>query len=73
MSRRRKNRFISGDYNIISDLTGQKIKRSEAKFTWDGFLVEKTHWEPKHPQLDIKGRAEDISVPDPRPRKTDTL
>lgn len=66
-----KNRLILGDYNIISDRSGQKIKRSEARFTWDGLLVELTQWEEKQPQLDIRGRDEQISVADSRPRQPD--
>jgi len=68
-----KNRLILGDYNIISDRSGQKIKRSEARFTWDNLLVEKSQWEPKQPQLDIRGRDEQISVPDSRPRQPDVF
>jgi len=63
----RKNRFISGDYNVISDFSSQKLKRSQCRFTWEGFLVGIDEWEPKHPQLDIKGRDEKIGVPDSRP------
>ncbi len=66
-----KNRFISGDYNVISDRSGQKLKRSKCRFTWDGLLVGKDEWEPKQPQLDIKGRDEQIAVPDSRPRQKD--
>ena len=68
MIRSRKNKYIAGDYNVISDYSGQKLKRSECRFTWDGWLVGKEEWEPKQPQLDIKGRDEKIGVPDSRPR-----
>jgi len=67
----RKNRLILGDYNVISDRSGQKLKRSQCKFTWDGLLVGIDEWEPKQPQLDIKGRDEQIAVPDGRPRQPD--
>lgn len=66
---KRKNRFVLGDYNVISDRSGQKLKRSECRFTWDGFLVGNDEWEPKQPQIDLKGRDEQISVPDSRPRQ----
>ena len=71
MIRRGRNKYIAGDYNVISDYSGQKLKRSECRFTWDGFLVGKSEWEPKQPQLDIKGRDENISVRDARPRSPD--
>lgn len=71
MIRRGRSRFISGDYNVISDRSGQKLKRSDCRFTWDGFLVGKGEWEEKQPQLDIKGRDEKIAVSDSRPRSPD--
>jgi len=71
MSGRRKNRYIAGDYNVISDQSGRKFKRSECKFTWDGLLVAISEWEPKQPQLDIRGRDEKIAVKDARPRQPD--
>lgn len=66
---KRKNRFISGDYNVISDRSGQKLKRSECRFTWDGFLVGNDEWEEKQPQIDLRGRDEQIAVKDARPRQ----
>ncbi len=69
----RKNRFIPGDYNVISDRSGQKLKRSQCRFTWDGLLVGISEWEEKQPQLDIRGRDEQIGVPDSRPRQKDVF
>lgn len=69
----RKNKLILGDYNVISDRSGQKLKRSECRFTWDNLLVGRDEWEAKQPQLDIRGRDEQISVPDSRPRQPDTF
>jgi hypothetical protein len=66
-----RNRFRAGDHNVISDSSGQKIKRSQARFTWDGFLVDKRDWEPKHPQLTIRARSEKISVEDARTQGED--
>lgn len=60
-----KNRFIAGDHNVISDISGQKFKRSECVFNWKGQLVHReTEFEPKHPQLNIRGRKEQIAVTD---------
>ena len=66
-----KNRFIMGDHNVISDRSGQKLKRSECRYTWDGLLVGKDEWEEKHPQLELRGRDEKIAVPDTRPRNNE--
>lgn len=71
MVRRGKNRYISGDHNVISDQSGQKLKRSDCRYTWDGLLVGRDEWEPKHPQIDIRGRDEKIAVADTRPRNPD--
>lgn len=71
--RRGRGKWRAGDHWIIDDISGQKILRSEARMTWDGYLTHKNKWYPRHPQLDIKGRDEQISVPDTRPRQPDTF
>ncbi len=62
--------FKYGDYLVICDRSGQKFYRSECRMTWDGLLVHKSKWDPKHPQLDIKPHKDDISVEDARPRQS---
>lgn len=58
-----KSTFKSGDHNVISDISGQKFKRSEMVFNWKNQLVHRlTEFEPKHPQLNIRGRTEHIAV-----------
>ena len=60
-----KNKFIAGDHNAISDISGQKFKRSEMCYNWKGQLVHRhTEFEPKHPQLTIRKRKEQIAVTD---------
>jgi hypothetical protein len=70
---RAKNRFKSGDWNAISDFSGQKFKASDGMFTWQNFFVHKSEWEPKQPQLDLRGRDENIAVPYSRPRQDDVF
>lgn len=60
----RKETFIKGDHWIIDDISGQKVRRSESRFNWKGQLVHISNWEPKHPQIDIRGRKEKIAVTD---------
>ncbi len=67
----RTDKYREGDYNVICDQTGQKAKRSNCRFTWDGLLVRNEVWEPKQPQLDIRGKEDVIAVPDSRPRQPD--
>ena len=58
-----RNIFVKGDHNVISDISGQKFKRSEMRFNWKGQLVDKlTEFEPKEAQLTIRGRTEKIAV-----------
>ena len=58
-----RNRFVPGDHNVISDISGQKFKRSEMRFNWKGQLVHTaTEFEEKHPQIDIRGRTEHIAI-----------
>ena len=64
-----RNRFVMGAHNVISDISGQKFKSTEMRKTWDGLLVHKSEWYPKHPQLEIRGRDEKIGVSPTRPRQ----
>ncbi len=60
-----KNKFVKGTHNCISDISGQKFKRSQMCYNWKGQLVDReTEYEPKQPQLDIRGRKERIAVTD---------
>lgn len=54
--------YKPGDWNIICDYSGFKIRRSEARRTWDGYLVRKDFWEPRQPQDFVRGRRDKISV-----------
>lgn len=58
---------------MIDDLTGEKMRRSEARKTWDGFWVHKDNWDAKHPQLSVKGRKDIQAVKPVRPRPEDTF
>lgn len=62
------DKYRSGDYYVICDRCGQKKLRSQTRFTWDNLLVcIDSCWEPKHPQLSVKAKADKIRVADPRP------
>jgi len=60
--------YKKGDWWMIDDFSGEKMRRSEARKTWDGFWVHKDNWEPKHPQLSLKGIKDQQSVKPVRPR-----
>ena len=58
---------IPGDYNVICDRCGFKVKRAECLKEWTGLLVCEKCWEPRHPQDFVKAKADKQSVPEPRP------
>ena len=65
-----RNHYVSGQFNVICDVCGKKIKAGEAKHRWDGFVVCKADWEERHPQDFVRARQDRISVPDTRPIPT---
>lgn len=64
---RTNTKYESGDYLVTCDTTGQVVLRSETKLNWRGVLQRLSTFDPKHPQLEIYGRDEEISVENPRP------
>jgi len=66
-----RNFYRKGDNNVISDDSGQKFKRSQMRKNWKNQIVAMDEWEPKHPQLTIKPRAEKIAVRDARTQGED--
>lgn len=62
-----KNYFQSGSWNLYCDVCSKKIKASDAKQRWDGFIVCPEDWEPRHPQDFVKAKIDKISVPFARP------
>ena len=66
-----KNTYRRGDHNVISDDSGQKFKRSQMRKNWKNQMVAIDEWEPKHPQLNIRPRAEKIAIKDARTQGAD--
>lgn len=60
-----------GDHNVICDRTGYKVKRSECIREWNGLLVRRESWEPRHPQDFVRAFEDDQSVRDPRSEAND--
>ena len=66
-------------HNVISDFSGFEFKRSEMRYTWDGYLVHYSEWEPKNPQENIRLLPEKTSVegvrlgPDDEPMTLPTI
>lgn len=62
-----KNVYKSGQYNVICDVCGKKVKIGDCRQRWDGFLVHYGCYETRHPQDFVKARQDKISVPITRP------
>jgi len=66
-----KNYYESGQFNVTCDVCSKKIKASESKHRWDGFVVCPDDFEYRHEQDFVRARQDKISVPYTRPRPTD--
>jgi hypothetical protein len=42
--------FEPGTTNTIDDATGAKMKRSQVRLRWDGYIVSEPFWNPRQPQ-----------------------
>lgn len=68
-----KNRYVSGQFNVICDVCGKKIKSGQARKRWDGFIVCPDDYETRHSQDFVRARQDKISVPFTRPRPVDVF
>jgi len=69
----RKTYYKKGDYNVICDRSGYKVKATECRRTWDGLFVRKIDWEPRHPQDFVRGKKDNQRVPYARTENTDSF
>ena len=65
--------FKMGDYNVICDRTGFKIKASTSKKEWNAARVRERSWEARQPQDKLRGVPDNQSVEDPRPESPDVF
>lgn len=64
------NYFKMGDWNVICDRTGFKVKYSSARKEWNNLIVRNQSWEVRHPQDFIRAVKDVQAVPMARPRNT---
>lgn len=57
-----------GNHNTLCDVCGFQYKASEMLRRWDGVLVCKTDWEPRHPQDFVRSRPDQRPVINARPQ-----
>jgi hypothetical protein len=60
--------FVHGSWNAICDRCGKKYKSHQLRMEWTGLRTccgSDTHncWEPRHPQMDIRGKADRQAPP----------
>jgi len=67
----KKDYYNEGSWNVICDECGFKFKSHELRKRWDGFMVDKACWEPRHPQDFVKGVVDEQSVPWERSENTE--
>lgn len=65
--------YIPGDFYRICDVCGFKVRASETSKRWDGLMVCKADWEPRHSQDFVRGRRDKQTVPNPRPEAPDVF
>lgn len=66
-------RYDRGDWKAVCDVCGREYKASSLKHRWDGFMVCRDDWEPRHPQDFVRGTA-DVQAPAwTRPEPSDTF
>lgn len=65
--------YKSGDWLLICDVCGKKMKASHSRHRWDGLIVCDADFEHRHSQDFIKVRQDKISVPFQRPRPEDVF
>jgi hypothetical protein len=65
--------FKDGDFNAICDICGQKFKGSSLRKQWDGLMVCRKDWSPRHPQEFVRGRKDNQSTPFTRNEATDVF
>lgn len=68
-----ENLYRPGDYYLICDECGFKVRASETRKRWDGLRVCAKDWEPRHPQDFVRGRRDRQRVPEPRPEAPDVF
>ena len=65
--------YKAGDWLAICDVCARKVKASELRKRWDGFMVCAADWEMRHPADFLKIRS-DTALPSwTRPEPTDVF
>ena len=66
-----RTRYKKGDWNVICDVSGKKLRASQTRLRWDGLRVQKSDYEERHPQDFIRAVQDNPSIPWTRSEGTD--
>lgn len=62
-----KEIYRAGDFKVRSDISGLTVMNSDCSVTWKGYKVPPEDFDPKHPQLIIYPKTDNIAVQNARP------
>lgn len=65
--------YKPGSHYKICDRTGFAMRAEDARTEWTGAVVRKDVFEARHPQDFVRGRADNQTVPNARPRPDDVF
>lgn len=63
----RKGGYQKGEHLVVCDRSGRVYDSSNTRKEWNGLIVGKDEWEPRHPQEFVRGIRENIAVKQARP------
>jgi len=63
--------YKKGSWNSICDRCGFEFKMHQLRKDWQGLMVCREDWEPRHPQDFLRTRPEHAGVPIARPEPED--
>lgn len=63
--------YRPGEFYRICDVCGFKKRASETSKRWDGLMVCRDDWEPRHPQDYVRAKPDRMIVREPRPEAPD--
>ena len=67
------SRYDRGDWAVLCDACGRKMRATDLRQRWDGLKVCPDDWEPRQPQDFVKALPDIQAVPWTRPEPADTF
>lgn len=65
--------YRPGDHKMICDRSGFEMYASESRKEWNGLIVRRDFWEPRHPQDFLRAVPDYQHVPDARPEQANNF